>query len=293
MAAVSRVTGVRPVRQSAPLRAWRAAVRLGGAVLVCTMLAPGAATAHGAGRDAARERGTSGATAPSPQAVPLPGVDAATVARRVPARLPDLDATVTHEFRQLGGDGVLRITRYEERLVRRDGHLWTERVLPQGLPADDHGADGGRRGGHHHLDLARAARHLQRDGRQVRVEFVDPGRKLVVAVPEPEWDNVAFDGSWERAAMGITADELGRLRPVQRPVPEAGLEWLGLEARGRFTRVLWDPALGTVRRIESGSNDGLAQRTIVLTPAVRSASGALPWQRTTSFERKGYSDLLD
>ena len=50
-------------------------------------------------------------------------------------------------------------------------------------------------------------------------------------MPEPEWDNVAFDGSWSRAAMGVTGEELGRLRPLARPVPAAGLVWRGLEAR--------------------------------------------------------------
>ena len=41
----------------------------------------------------------------------------------------DLDAVLVHESRAVSADGVTRTTMYRERMVRRDAHVWVERVL--------------------------------------------------------------------------------------------------------------------------------------------------------------------
>lgn len=52
----------------------------------------------------------------------------------------DLDAVLVHESRTVSADGVTRTTMYRERMVRRDAHVWVERVLPVAA-AGGHGND--------------------------------------------------------------------------------------------------------------------------------------------------------
>ena len=53
----------------------------------------------------------------------------------------DLDAVLLHESRTVTADGVTRTTMYRERMVRRDGHVWVERVLPVAAAGGGHGDD--------------------------------------------------------------------------------------------------------------------------------------------------------
>ncbi|MDI9719186.1 hypothetical protein, partial [Pseudomonas aeruginosa] len=55
----------------------------------------------------------------------------------------DLDAVLQHESRTVTADGVTRTTLYRERMVRRDGHVWVERVLPAAAAGGEHGDDHG------------------------------------------------------------------------------------------------------------------------------------------------------
>lgn len=48
-------------------------------------------------------------------------------------RAPDLDAVLLHESMTVSADGVTRTVTYRERMVRRDGHVWIERVPPSGV----------------------------------------------------------------------------------------------------------------------------------------------------------------
>jgi hypothetical protein len=210
--------------------------------------------------------------------------------RLIPMKLPDLEAVIVHDLRQFGSDGVLRITRYQERLVRRGERVWTERVLP---PGTQPGEPVHERGRGHHLDFARVARLLRRrDAGQTSLTYVDLVHERVIAVPEPEWDNVAFDGSWDRAAMLVTEAELGQLRPIERSVPAPELMWRGIQTQGHFIHVLWDPIAGIARRIESGSVDGSDFRTLEVSLHLGGERSA-PWDQTTGFEQKSYTDLLD
>lgn len=152
------------------------------------------------------------AAAPALAAPPAPPAPPAPLAPPAPpapdgGRAPDLDAVLLHESMTVSADGVTRTVTYRERMVRRDGHVWIERVPPSGAKrahaggAHAHeGLDAARtppsRGGahpaaaaadahagHRHFDFDSAARHVTNDGGRIGVEYVDAAQRTVVAVP--------------------------------------------------------------------------------------------------------------
>lgn len=73
--------------------------------------------------------------APSAPAAPTPVAPMPTA--------PDLDLRITYYSRVLTPEGVTRESRYDEKMLRRPGHVWVERVLAPATDAHaghDHGA---------------------------------------------------------------------------------------------------------------------------------------------------------
>ena len=115
------------------------------------------------------------------------------------AAAPDLDAIVTHESTVVTHTGVTRTERFSERIIRRAGHVWTERVVPAFASRSGHAAGkDAEKVDHRHFDFEAAARHLTReaDGK-TRLEYVDRDKKWAVFVPASEYGPVGFSGNWE------------------------------------------------------------------------------------------------
>ncbi|WP_334001855.1 hypothetical protein [Burkholderia cepacia] len=225
----------------------------------------------------------------------------------------DLDAVLLHESRTVTADGVTRTTLYRERMVRRDGHVWVERVLPaaaagggQGDDHDhDHDAGPGRRAGvqpaaahagHRHFNFQAAARHVTYDGKTARIEYVDAANRTVVSVPPAEYETTGFDGSWDNAYYVTPPSQLKRLAVAKRG-DAPGTLWYEQAvdtpgARG-VNRILWSEMLQAPLSVEYRSADGRVVRKLTLTPAPAARREPPPWTTLARYARKEYADYLD
>ncbi|WP_334046503.1 hypothetical protein [Burkholderia cepacia] len=225
----------------------------------------------------------------------------------------DLDAVLLHESRTVTADGVTRTTLYRERMVRRDGHVWVERVLPaaaagggQGDDHDhDHDAGPGRRAGvqpaaahagHRHFNFQAAARHVTYDGKTARIEYVDAANRTVVSVPPAEYETTGFDGSWDNAYYVTPPSQLKRLAVAKRG-DAPGTLWYEQAvdtpgARG-VNRILWSETLQAPLSVEYRSADGRVVRKLTLTPAPAARREPPPWTTLARYARKEYADYLD
>ncbi len=235
----------------------------------------------------------------------LPWVLAAAASPTAP-RLPDLDALVAYQTRQVLASGVTRVETWQEHLVRRGDRVWTERVLPPQAPrhadaAPDHAA-------HKHFDYARAARLLSREaGGGVDLRFIDTEHRVAVSVPAAEFGAVGFDGRWDAAASLVPPSLVERL-PAEDSSADAAAQPGAVGRRGAVAqgarwrvqkvgdwthRVLWSDAQQLALRIESRRADGSFERTVVATPQAPRAAAALPWRDLTSYTTRQYDDFLD
>jgi hypothetical protein len=234
---------------------------------------------------------------------------AAALACAAPA--PALDAVLLHESVTVGADGVTRTTTYRERMVRREGHVWVERVKPgadgeaEHAHAHDHAhapAPAGVRpvaaqahAGHKHFDFASATRHVTYDGQRVRIEYVSAAERTVVDVPPAEYETTGFDGSWDNAYYLTPPARLKPLAASAKPGRAPGTRWYEQQvgsggARG-MNRILWSETLQAPLAIEYRSADGRVTRKLTLTPVARAATP--PWTRLQGYARKEYADFLD
>ncbi|MCX9155968.1 hypothetical protein OPU71_07490 [Niveibacterium sp. 24ML] len=205
-----------------------------------------------------------------------------------------LQATVQVESRWITADGVEKTTRFSERLVRSESHVWTERIKPTGTPKAE--ADEHQHAGEAHLhpsDLAGAAKLIGRDKQgAVSLSFIRTDLKTRVDMSPRDYDAVGFDGKWESAWSLVDPALIKRLALSTRASSEAGARWYERRGEGEYLRVLWSDSLKLALRIESGRDDGSrASRTVVkLDPA---AAPAQPWAKLAGYTRKDYTDLLD
>ena len=223
---------------------------------------------------------------------------AAQAAAPVPAPAPDVDALVTYETRQVTSAGVTRTERWQERLVRRAGVVWTARVLPAGLaalhPAERAPERANERAperanehaGHKHFDFDTAARLVERARNgELRLRFVDREHKVVVSVPKAEYGAVGFDGNWEAAAYIVPPTVAARMGAA------AADGWRTEKAKGWSHKLRWSTAQQLPLRVESRRDDGNVTRLVTVTPVA--ATAALPWRDIDAFDQKEYDDFMD
>ncbi|WP_423761619.1 hypothetical protein [Burkholderia sp. NLJ2] len=229
----------------------------------------------------------------------------------------DLDAVLLHESRTVTADGVTRTTMYRERMVRRDGHVWVERVLPVAAAGGGHGDDhdhdhdvgrvrpdqqrtgvqpAAAHAGHKHFNFQAAARHVTYDGKTARIEYVDAANRTVVSVPPAEYETTGFDGSWDNAYYVTPPSQLKRLG-VAKPGDARGTRWYeqAVESPGArgVNRILWSERLQAPLSVEYRSADGRVVRKLTLTQAPDARREPLPWQALAGYAHKEYADYLD
>ena len=201
-----------------------------------------------------------------------------------PAAAPDLDLTVAYYSKTVTPDGVTRESRYEEKMQRRPGHVWSARVLPA------HAVE--REGAHHHgFNHIVLPRHVSLDGKTPRVEYIDAKERAVVAIPPSEFDNVNFDGSWERAFYLLDPRLLDAMPVSTRATTAPGARWREREEGGVYQRVLWDERRQIPLVIESGDKAGTFYRRVDVT--AQAGAGEAPWKKLQGYARREYSDFLD
>lgn len=199
----------------------------------------------------------------------------------------DLDLKIAYYNKVVTPEGVTREARYEEKMVRRAGHVWTARVLPEHV--EDHKPDGHN---HKHFNHVVLARHVVLENARPRVEFVDAHAKEIVSVPPSEYANVSFDGSWDHAYYLLDSKRLKAMPVSARASSVAGARWREREDKGMFERVLWDDQRQIPLVIESGDKAATFFSRMEITPQA-GATRELPWQQLKGYARREYSDFLD
>lgn len=203
------------------------------------------------------------------------------------AAAADLDLRVHYETERTDAAAVHRRERWQDRVIVRDGHVWTQRIVDARLPAPEAAE------AHAHFDFTLAAQHLRRGAQGERIaEYVDARSRTVVFVPAAEYAAVGFDGSWEAAAALLPPALVQRMPVLVRSAP-AGCSWREEHRNGRYTRVLWDARGGYARRIETGREDGVERQWIVAEVLPRTPDAALPWRQLADYQRKEYDDFMD
>lgn len=216
----------------------------------------------------------------------LSGLLAATLfSVAVAAPAGDANLLVDHEIKELTPDGVTRQLHFQERIYRRAGLVWIERVLPPGAHDTAEHAHGDH--DHKHLDLAAAAKLITLDADKVaRIKLVNTHDKVVINVPPAEYGNVGFDGSWDNAVHLLDPKQLKTMQPVPGKAQS-----YQLTRAGTTIRVVWDAKGEFPRQVESDN----ASRTRHKLMRVRetSAPATAPWTTLQGYAQKEYSDYLD
>lgn len=224
---------------------------------------------------------------------------------------PDLDLSIQYYSRVLTQEGVLRENRYEEKMLRRPGHVWVARVLPVAAVEghDDHDDERqihdnragvkkalaqskATRHEHKHFNPVILPRHVTLDGNQTRVEFIDAREKEAISIAPTEYENVSFDGSWANAYYLIDPQGVAALPLSSKASPVAGARWHEREKNGLFQRVLWDDKKMIPLIVETGDKAGTFFRRVEVKPQVNLTKD-LPWQNLKAYAQKEYSDFLD
>ncbi len=114
---------------------------------------------------------------------------------------PDLDLQLQYYSKVLTPEGVTREARYQEKMLRRPGHVWVERILPtSAISGHIHDSNPQAAESEHRLfNHVVIPRHVVMEKNRLRVEYVDAPNKDVIAIPVSEYGNVNFDGSWENS----------------------------------------------------------------------------------------------
>ncbi|MFZ6843477.1 hypothetical protein [Undibacterium sp. RuTC16W] len=238
---------------------------------------------------------------PPVQAAPFPPAVPGTQS----AAAPDLDLTIQYYSKVLTAEGVTREARYEEKMLRRPGHVWVVRVLPKNA-MESHDDDktvskkkvalstapASSATEHKHFNHVVIPRHVILENNKVRVEYVDAHSKDVVAIPPSEYENVNFDGSWDNSFY-LLDPKLVQTIPYSAQVSAvAGARWREREKNGVYQRVLWDEKKQIPLVIESGDKAATFYRRVDVKP-LATLTRELPWQNLKGYAQKEYSDFLD
>ncbi len=210
---------------------------------------------------------------------------------------PDLDLTIRYYSKVMTPEGVTREARYEEKMLRRPGHVWVARVLPK-TASDQHEVTKKnvaltiKEPEQAHFNHVVLPRHVMLENNKLRVEYVDAHARNIVAIPAAEYDNVNFDGSWENSFY-LLDPKLVKAMPLSSKTSAVpGAEWHEREKNGVFQRVLWDAQKQIPLTIESGDKAATFYQRVDVTLQAN-VSQTLPWKNLPGYAQKEYADFLD
>ena len=221
-------------------------------------------------------------------------------------QVPDLDLTIRYYSKVITAEGVIREARYEEKMLRRPGHVWVARILSKTSPkaAGDEHVDAVNQNSKKNVSLkvkesehvqfnhVLTPRHIMLENGKLRVEYVDAHAKNIVSIPASEYANVNFDGSWENSFYLLDPKLVSAMPISSKPSAVAGAQWHEREKNGVFQRVLWDAQKQIPLIIESGDKAATFYQRVDVTPQA-SSNLALPWKNLQGYAQKEYADFLD
>jgi len=204
---------------------------------------------------------------------------------------PPLDLRIQYYSKAITPEGVTREVRYEETMLRRPGHVWVARVVPPQAAAAGQASDHDH-SVHKHFNPVLLPRHVQLAGDKTQLEYVDAKNKEVIAVPQGEYGNVDFDGSWSNAYYLFDPKLVQAMPLSQRPSTVPGARWREQVRNGSFRRVLWDEQRQIPLVIESGDQAATIFHRVEV-QAQANVSSTLPWQQLKGYSQREYGDFLD
>ena len=208
------------------------------------------------------------------------------------APAPDLDLSIAYYSRALTPEGVTRESRYEETMLRRPGHVWVERVLPQTAATKKNVVLKLEQHEHKEFNHVVIPRHVVLEKNKVRLEYIDAHDKQIIAIPATEYENVNFDGSWANSFYLLNPQLVAAMPLSKQASSVAGARWHEAEQNGIYQRVLWDEQRQIALIIESGDKANTFYRRVDVKPQA-SLSRTLPWSQVKGYGLKEYSDFLD
>lgn len=202
---------------------------------------------------------------------------------------PDLDLTIKYFNRELTPEGVVRLSNYEEAMLRRSGHVWSYRILPAAIAANDNVHHNHE---HKEFNSILLPRHVKFDGKNLSVEFINkPDRQIINIVPT-EYENVNFDGSWMNAFHLVDPKVVAAMPVTRRASTASNARWHEVEKNGIFQRVLWDEKKSIPLAIETGDHKNTFFQRISISLNAN-LTKELPWANLQGYTQKEYSDFLD
>lgn len=201
----------------------------------------------------------------------------------------DLDLSIKYFNRELSSEGVLHENSYQEKMLRRNGHVWTERVIPTPNSANDT-----THPNHEHKDFNYIVlpRHVRLEGNKTIVEFINSHDRQVVYIAPTEYENINFDGSWLNTFYLVNPQIVSAMPVSRRTSAVAHASWHEVKKNGLFQRVLWDEKSSIPLIIETGDQAGSFLQRVTVQPDAKLAQD-LPWLHLQGFTQKEYSDFLD
>ena len=210
------------------------------------------------------------------------------------ADLPPLDADVRYDSKTVTHAGVVETRQFHNRLIRRPGHVWRERVIPLQVDGAHVHAVATAAPSHKHVDFDTASQHLSRGAQgEIRAEYVDRQQRQVIFVPPTEYSVSGFDGSWDNAAMMVAETTVMAMPVSARKAGTADAKWHEQAGHGWYNRVLWSDKYKVALIVESGKTDGTVVRRTVVEPTVVTPDRQLPWKKLAGFQQKEYDDFMD
>ena len=205
------------------------------------------------------------------------------------AAAPDLDLAIKYFNRELSPEGVLRESSYQEKMLRRNGHVWSYRVLPGKMAAKDTAHSNHE---HKEFNYIVLPRHVRFDGSKISVEFINDHDRQVINIVPTEYENVNFDGSWPNTYYLINPKIVAAMPVSQRPSSVGNARWHEVVKNGLFQRVLWDEKLSIPLVIETGNQKNTFFQRITVSADAKLEKD-LPWNHLQGYAQKEYSDFLD
>ena len=205
-----------------------------------------------------------------------------------------LAAVMTFESMTITAEGVKKQAHFQERFIRDNNIVWSERIIPKTVLHGQHAAESHAQDQHdhkHNLNFATSGKWLVRDAdNKINFRFVRKEDKTIITPRDSEYGTLGFDGVWETAYYLVNRSALKQMTRLEKSAPD-GASWYEKKNAQEFTRILWDERKELPLTIESGKLDGTSNSKITL--ALIPAPTILPWNTLASYQTIAYEDLLD
>ncbi|MFB0975031.1 MAG: hypothetical protein QMB71_02780 [Tolumonas sp.] len=209
------------------------------------------------------------------------------------ASLPPVDAIIHYTTTETTEEGVVKTLTYQDRWIRNDQTIWSERLIPAGIRTEvEHNEHNEMQAPHDHFNYQTSAQWLTRntDG-SLTLNYVDPVHKSIVYYPPGEYGQASFVPDWTLHAHIFKPAALQKMTRLDKPAP-AGAHWYKQENKESELTLLWSDELQIPLLLEKKAKNGFSHYKMQVEPA-KQAVAPRPWLALAGYEKKEVSDFLD